>query len=199
MNDIIVPGEKVSDGGPAQAGTFVDSGSTYASVISLFREGKVIPLKGMYTPQAGDYVVGIVTVERFSGYVVDLHSPYEGSISSRDSREVFTVGDVLSARVAEVNEVHEAVLLEPRKFTGGMVYEVSYVKVPRVIGRNGSMLELIKNHTGTEIFVGKNGRIYLRGGDIQLAISALMKIDSEAHQQGLTDRMGAFLQERKPL
>jgi exosome complex component RRP4 len=199
MNDIIVPGEKVSDGGAAQAGTYVDNGSTYASVISLFREGKVIPLKGQYSPQPGDYVVGIVTVERFSGYIVDMHSPYEGTISSRDCREAFSVGDVLSAQVAEVNEVHEAVLLEPRKFTGGMIYEVSYVKVPRVIGRNGSMLELIKNHTGTEIFVGKNGRIYLRGGDINLARAALDKIDSEAHQAGLTDRMSAFLQDKKPL
>lgn len=194
MKDLIVPGTRVADSPQHMPGTFIDHGATYTSTLALFREGKVIPLKGTYLPQAGDYVIGVVKEERFSGYLVDLHSPYDGSFSNREIREEFKIGDVISASIVDVNEVHEATLSDPRKFMGGDVLEVSAVKVPRIIGRNGSMLETIKRHTGTELFVGKNGRIYLRGGNIALATHALLMIDREAHRQGLTDRMTAFLE-----
>ncbi len=193
MEDIIVPGEKVSDSVNFSSGTYVDGGSTYASVVSLFRDGKSIALKGYYLPTAGDFVIGVVTEERFSGFVIDIHCPYPATLSNRESREQFSVGDVVSVQIASVNEVHEAELVEPRKLTGGKLVDLSFVKVPRIIGRNGSMLELIKNSTGTDVLVGKNGRIYLSSGNTNLATLALMKIDSESHKSGLTDRISEFL------
>ncbi len=193
MKDFIVPGTRVADTPQPMPGTFIENGATYCSTFGLFREGRVIPLKGTYVPVPGDYVIGVVKEERFSGYLVDLHSPYDGSFSTREIREEFKVGDVISAQIVDVNEVHDATLAEPRKFNGGDVLEISHVKVPRNIGRNGSMLELIKRHTGTELFVGKNGRIYLRGGNIALATLAILNIDRESHKSGLTDRISAFL------
>ncbi|MFH0835885.1 MAG: exosome complex protein Rrp4 [Candidatus Micrarchaeota archaeon] len=190
---IVLPGEVVFDSPQEAQGTFVEDGKTFVSTLGLLREGKFIPLKGRYLPKRGDYVVGVVAEERFSGYSVDLNSPYEGSISSRDTREEFEQGDVVSAQIIDVNEIHEATLTEARKLYGGRLIEIEPVKVPRVIGRNASMLETIKEFTGSTVFVGKNGRVYLKGGDIPLAVMAILKICREAHISGLTERVNEFL------
>lgn len=194
MDGIALPGQKVFDAARPMLGAFVENKETFASTISLMKEGRLIPLKGYYIPVPGDYVVGVVTEERFSGYTVDLNSPYEGSFSTREVREEFCEGDVISTKVLEVTEMHNAVLGEPRKFDGGRLVEISHVKIPRVIGRNASMVQMIKDGTKTELFVGKNGRILLRGGNIALAVKAIAKIDAEAHTSGLTDRMKEFLE-----
>jgi exosome complex component RRP4 len=175
----------------------VENGKTYAGVLSLKMEDRIIPLKGRYLPKPGDVVVGVVSDERFNGYVVEINSPYPGQLSTRDTREEFKTGEVLLIRVAMVDEVHEAVLVEPRKLQGGEVIEIESVKVPRVIGKNGSMLQLLQEETGCEIFVGKNGRVYLSGGNTPLATLAILKIAREAHTTGLTERIQAFLAEGK--
>ncbi|MGB9577256.1 MAG: KH domain-containing protein [Candidatus Micrarchaeia archaeon] len=190
---IVLPGEMVLDKPLRAEGTFVEGGKTFASVLSLFSGDKVIPLKGKYVPNYGDYVVGIVKEELFSGYVIDLNSPYEGKLSTKDTREEFRVGDVVSVKIMAVDEVNNAMVVEPRRLVGGEILEIESVKVPRVIGRNGSMLQMLQEATGSEIFVGKNGRIYLKGGNSHLASLAIMKICREAHTSGLTDRIQAFL------
>jgi exosome complex component RRP4 len=175
-------------------GCYIDGGKTYVSVLSLKSGDKIIPLKGHYLPRIGDYIIGIISEERFSGYEVDINAPFPSSISARDIRETFQVGDVVSAKVRMVDEVHTAQLVEPRKLYAGRLIEIESVKVPRVIGRNGSMLALIKEYTGSDIFVGKNGRIYVKNGDIALSVMALLKISSEAHTSGLTDRIKELLE-----
>ncbi len=191
---VVLPGDIIAGQPMAIPGCYVSGGKTIASVLSLMRDGKVIPLKGLYLPTQDDYVVGIVVEERFSGYSVELHSPYLGSLSSRETRYQFKTGDLISAKIAEVNEVNEATLMDERPLGIGSLIEVDYVKVPRIIGRNGSMLAMIQQYTGTEMFVGKNGRIFVRGGDTLLAEKAILKIDSEAHIPGLTDRIKEFLE-----
>lgn len=193
MKKLLVPGDLVAETPLRGEGLFVEGGKTFSSTIVLSYDGKTVPLKGYYIPERGDYVIGVVTEERFSGYTVDLKSPYEGQISSRDVRTEFQIGDIVSAKVFSVNEVHEAILSEPRLFGGGEIIEVDSVKVPRVIGKNASMLQILKDYTGSEIFVGKNGRIYLRGGNSLLASLAINKISREAHSSGLTDRVTSFL------
>lgn len=191
---VVLPGEVVAGQPLAIPGSYVSGGKTIASVISLMRDGKVIPLKGLYLPTPGDYVVGIVVEERFSGYSVELHSPYLGNISSKETRYEFKTGDLVSAQIMEVTEVNEAILVDERPLGVGTIIEVEYVKVPRIIGRNGSMLEMIRQYTGTDLFVGKNGRIFMRGGNTALASLAILKISDEAHVPGLTDRIKEFLE-----
>ncbi|OIO28772.1 hypothetical protein COX86_00550 [Candidatus Micrarchaeota archaeon CG_4_10_14_0_2_um_filter_60_11] len=196
MRTIVVPGEKVADEPRQQdEACFADSHGTFASVVSLADEGRVIPLKGRYLPILGDYVIGIIKEMQLTGYIIDLNSPYEARLSDRDCREEYRIGDVISAKISSVNEVHDAGAMEPRAFQGGELLEVEPVKVPRIIGRNGSMLATIKEYTDTQLFVGKNGRIYLKDGNTVLASLAVLKICREAHIPGLTERMTAFLQE----
>jgi len=194
---IVLPGQKVADTAQPGQGVFIEDNKTYASTLAVLRDGRVIPQKGQYKPLVEDFVVGLVKDVQFNGYHVDVNAPFESFISNRETLEEFKAGEVVSAKVVEVNELHEATLSQPRKFPPGTVIEISFVKVPRVIGRNGSMLDMIKAATGAEIFVGKNGRVFLTGGNITLAIKAIRKIDAEAHTQGLTDAVKEFLEKNK--
>ncbi|MFH1247473.1 MAG: hypothetical protein V1644_03775 [Candidatus Micrarchaeota archaeon] len=191
---IVIPGEKVSDKPVRMDGCYTANGATFASVMSIMQDEKVVPLKGKYLPIPGDYVVGIVSEERFSSFTIDLNSPYEGQISSRELRDPLRVEDVVFVKIAFVDEVNNAVLADPRRLYGGEILEIEPVKVPRVIGRNMSMVTMIRDYTGTDIFVGKNGRLYLKGKNSVLAIGAILKICRESHTSGLTDRIKNFLE-----
>ena len=73
---------------------------------------------------------------------------------------------------------------------------ISHSKVPRVIGRNGSMIQMIKNFTNCRIIVGQNGRIWVDGEPeaIENAVKAIRLIEDEAQSIGLTDRLRVFLE-----
>ncbi|MFH0835111.1 MAG: hypothetical protein V1881_02110 [Candidatus Micrarchaeota archaeon] len=194
---IVVPGEKVFNDQRRVDGGYADASGTFATTMAMVHEDRLVPLKGYYLPKPGDFVVGIVKEETFNGYEIEVNSPYDGRLSTRETRERFQVGDVISAKIADVNEIHEPLIAEPRKLWGGEVIDVESVKVPRIIGRNASMVETIKQHTKSELFVGKNGRVYVKGGNTALAIRAILKICKEAHTGGLTDRVVALLEGRE--
>ncbi|MFH1750296.1 MAG: hypothetical protein ABH863_01305, partial [Candidatus Micrarchaeota archaeon] len=128
MVEIFVPGDQLYPEPKRFMGSFVSENKTYASVICTKYDDKVVPLKGKYLPIIQDYVVGVVTEQRFSGYTVDLNSPYNGQLSSRESRENFQIGDVMSALIQDVDEVNEPMLVEPRKLYGGRLIEIEPVK-----------------------------------------------------------------------
>ncbi len=194
---IVLPGEEVDRECARSDSCFLENQRAFVSVVSLLQENKVVPLKGRYLPRAGDYVVGVISEERFSGFVVDINSPYEGQLSSRDLHEPFRVGDVIFVKIAFVDEVNSAVLADPRRLYGGEILEIEPVKVPRVIGKNLSMVSMIREYTGTDVFVGKNGRLYLKGSDTASAIEAVLKVCREAHVSGLTDRVKHFLEGKR--
>ena len=66
---------------------------------------------------------------------------------------------------------------------------------PRVIGKEGSMVILIKQATGCNVMVGQNGLIWIDGEPEAevIAEKAILKINAEAHLSGLTDRIKEFL------
>lgn len=190
---IVTPGEEVK--GRIRNNVYEEKGKKYSAVYGLlYKDGdysKIVPLKGRYIPRREDYVVGIVTDVKFGGYVVDINSPYSAFLSSQ--RE-YDYGDVLFAKVSNVNEVKNVSLMSDRKLYEGDVIEISPAKVARVIGRKNSMLNLLKEKARCDIFVGRNGRIWLRGENIAKAEEAVLKIEKEAHTDGLTERITQFLE-----
>ncbi len=86
------------------------------------------------------------------------------------------------------------------KITKGQIMNVTPTKIPRVIGRQGSMISMIKNETGCQIILGLNGIILITGKTPiteKLAMTAINKIEEESHTSGLTDRITKFLKEEK--
>ncbi len=204
MNEkrIVVPGELVTEQRKKIGEhVFVESGKAYADSLGLLQENedsvRVIPLQGRYMPRRGDLVVGIVAQVEFSGYTIDINSFYYSFLRKTELRKPLDKGMVISAKISDVDEIREAHLENVRVFYGGEVMDVSPVKVPRIIGKKGSMLQVLKDGTGSSIMAGRNGRVWIKDGNIPLLKKAIRKIEAEAHLSNLTERIKAFIDEEK--
>jgi exosome complex component RRP4 len=77
-----------------------------------------------------------------------------------------------------------------------MIY-ITPSKVPRVIGKNGSMVSMIKEQTKCQINVGQNGIVWIKGENVldeAFVTKALLKIEHESHIEGLTDSIKNLLE-----
>lgn len=213
---IVLPGEVIADTMDILAGkgTFREGSKIFSKYVGVARNrGSVIsvtPLAGAYMPQEGDYVVGEVTLAGFSNWGVDIRAPYDAGMSPYDVNEYvekgvelskyYKVGELIFARISKVtsNNFVNVATKDPkcRKLMGGIVVEISPAKVPRLIGKAGSMISLIKNKTGCMVTVGQNGRVWVKGDNDTLAIEAIKKVEELAHTHGLTDKMDEFLTKR---
>lgn len=195
MRKIVYPGCKLADRKLSGRGIYYENGASYAALIGFFDDeaGTLIPLEGAYEPEVGDLLVGFVSDIKPNGYRIYTGLPNNTFMSSKDFRDPLDVGDIIIAKVRDVDELKDISLIDPVLLRGGNVIRISPVKVPRVIGKKGSMLTQIKEATGSNIVVGKNGLIWISGGNEYLATRAILKIEAEAHTSGLTERIAEFL------
>ncbi|MDP6671218.1 MAG: exosome complex protein Rrp4 [archaeon] len=199
---IVVPGDLVTEQRTRLGShVFTENGKVYSDALGLVYEDRdsaaVVPLRGKYIPRRGDIIVGIVESEKFSVYGVAINSIYASYVSKQEVRDRLKRGAVISAKVFDVNEINEAKMEDLRVFYGGEILSVTPVKIPRVIGKSGSMLAQLKDGTGCNILVGRNGWIWAKGGDTKLLKEALDLIEREAHLSNLTNKVGDFLRKKK--
>src|SRR3989338_101552 len=69
-------------------------------------------------------------------------------------------------------------------------------KVPRIIGKAGSMVEMIKQMTNTQIVVGQNGIVWVKGDHEDIAMDVISLIEKKSHVHGLTEHVRAYLEEK---
>ena len=81
------------------------------------------------------------------------------------------------------------------KINGGHIIDVEPSRVPRIIGKKGSMLSLIMKYIRCRIFVGQNGKIWVDGDaeGIEKVIQTIYKIENESTTVGLTSRIEEML------
>jgi exosome complex component RRP4 len=213
---VVVPGDLLSeDAKRSGEGTYVKNECVYSLLYGLanFRDKiNVIPLAGKYIPGPGDNVIGVVKDITFSNWIVDINSPYDGllhisefskRIESDEMSKYLRIGSSIMTRVADVDPTMKVELTLNDKKLGlikaGQVVEISHTRVPRLIGKGGSMISMLKKEVNCNIFVGQNGRIWIHGGaeDMDLALKTITLIDREAHTNGLTDRVVDFLKAEK--
>jgi len=202
MRKIVVPGELVTEERKRLGrNVYLRDGKIFSEVIGLAVEDEttasVVALEGRYMPEKGDIVVGIVVGEKFAGYDIDLKYFYKAFVSKKEFMDSLKNHSVVSARVDKVNEVNEIELSNVRVFYGGIVIGVSPVKVPRIIGKDSSMLEVLKKGTNSTLVVGKNGLIWAKTDNLALLEKALEKIQMESHLENLTNRISEFLDKNK--
>ncbi len=219
--EVVVPGQLIAEGDYRYSeGSFREKDKIFSAVVGLADvkgdQVRVIPLQGRYVPHVGDLVVGVVVDSHSSGWILDLNSPYSGNLfvselvhrkvdlDREDISQYLSIGDVVLASVKEVSE-HMRVLLETMergmgRIEGGKMVEISPAKIPRVLGRKGSMLKVLEEKTTCTMAVGQNGRIIIWGDDpkmVNLAVEAVLMIEREAHTSGLTDRVSLMLEKEK--
>ncbi|MEM3416380.1 MAG: KH domain-containing protein, partial [Candidatus Micrarchaeaceae archaeon] len=103
------------------------------------------------------------------------------------------IGDVIEAKVKEMDETNTIVLMYPRRLFGGKIIDIRPSKVPRVIGSGNTMINQLIEGTKSNIIVGMNGRVWVKGGNIALATKAILRVEEEAHTSGLTERIKEML------
>ncbi len=200
---IVVPGETVTEERKRLGEhVFAKNGKIFSDVLGIVDETpttvSVVPLEGVYTPKPHDIVVGVIASETFNGYLIDINSFYLSfSLKERMMREPLRPGNIVSAKIMRVNELNEADLGNLRPLFNGTLLLVSPVKVPRIIGKNASMLEVLKKGTGSSLIVGRNGVIWANGGNLKLLIEAIRKIEKESHLSNLTNSIEEFLKKNK--
>lgn len=219
--ELVVPGQLIAEGSYRIGdGTFREGKFIYSSVVGLAhirdQEVRVIPLRGRYIPRRGDTVIGVVVDSHYSGWILDLNSPYMGNLfisdlvqkkvdlRREDLNKYLKVSDAVLAEVKDVDE-RMRVQLEAwkqgmGKIEGGKLVEITPMKIPRVVGRGGSMLSTLESVSGCKLRVGQNGRIMIWGENqrmVNAVVEALFTIEREAHTTGLTDRIRRMLENVK--
>jgi len=184
----------------------------------------VIPLRGFYTPRPGDKAIALVVDKNPVKYKCDINAKDYAQLKPKNterkgrirggrgkdfeherlSTDKFDIGDILVVKILSADRLNKPELTTIGKYLGkksnGIVISIDPPKIPRVIGRSGSMIKMLKNLTNCNIFVTQNGRIWLKGEDLaheRLVIESIYKIASEAHTMGLTDRMQEFIIKEK--
>lgn len=216
--ELVIPGQLIAEGDYTPGdGVFQNETGIRASKMGLMnKHGKkigVIPLEGRYIPKPGDKVLGIVADSYYAGWILDMNAPYEGNLSvssllqrkvdlnKRDLTEFLEVGDVVEAKIQDVDELMDVTLEvtdnEKGKLTGGRLIEILPSRIPRVIGRKGSMVSILQKEGDCSISIGQNGRIMVWGDnrkDMNKVVEAILLIEEKAHTSGLTDRIRKFLE-----
>lgn len=217
--EIVVPGELLAKGmdnfpGP---GAYRDGEEIYASRLGIVyidgRTIKIIPTSGVYLPKVGDVLISKVVDIAFSGWRLDNNCPYSAMLSLKDATsdyigrgadltQYYEIGDYVVCKVTNVTsqKLVDVSMREPglKKLNEGRISKVNTNKVPRIIGKKGSMVSMIKNATGCRIVVGQNGLVWIQG-DVDnefIALEAINKIEAESHISGLTSRIKEFLEQK---
>lgn len=188
----------------------------------------VVPLKGkLYTPSVGDKIIGKVVDKNPVKWRVDINAkdtamlrpsdvinrhakrPYGHKKMSRremeaEAMKTFNMGDMMICKILSCDRVSSPVITTVGeglgKVNGGIVMQIDVPKIPRIIGKRGSMIKLLKNLTHCKLFVAKNGRVWLKGNSFEherVLMDAIMKIERESHTSGLTDRIEHYIKTEK--
>ncbi|MCX8204091.1 MAG: exosome complex RNA-binding protein Rrp4 [Candidatus Nezhaarchaeota archaeon] len=219
--DIAVPGELLAEGNYKVGQNVIRDGHRlYSTTVGVFRYTRgtisVVALSGPYIPKVGDLVIGEVIDIASLNYIVDIRAPHVAflhvseassrqiNLQEEDLRKLYDIGDMLLAKVSSFERaLNPSLTCRERglgKITRGQVLAIPPARVPRLIGRRHSMLNMIRSETGCEVVVGQNGYVWVVGKtpeDEELVMEAIKKIVEEAHVSGLTVRVMNMLRARK--
>ena len=211
---VVAPGTILAEGMDflPGGGAFREGDKVIASRLGLVnvdgRAIKLVPLKSSYIPKPGDRIICKVFDISYSGWRVNTNTAYPAMLSiseassqyiekGADLSKIFPIGSYMIAKITNVTSQNliDVSTKGPGlgKLGAGRIIEVNPAKVPRIIGKAGSMVSMIKKATGCNIMVGQNGLVWIRGDNEHIAVNAIRKIENEAHTQGLTEKIEQFL------
>ena len=217
--EVVVPGQVLAKGLEylPSNGTYRLNEEILANRLGLLAvEGKVlrtIPMSGRYLPQKNDVIIGKVDDILMSGWRLNINCPYSAVLPLKDASfdfiakgadltRYFNLEDYVMVKITNVTSQNliDVTAKGPglKKLRGGRIMKVNPSKVPRIIGKKGSMVSMIKKGTDCKIMIGQNGVIWFEGTpEMEVIVSeTIKKIESESHHQGMTDAIKAFLEQK---
>ena len=210
---LVLPGDILETKSKPGWGIFRSEGIVHSSVLgySSDRSGyvNVNPITGRYNPKVGDKIVAICVETGPSVWRMDIGSSFNSTLHHSesgwkvpfgDTARFLAIGDAIWAEVFMVDAAgsHQISLKKDdcRKLYSGTVVKLDPTNVPRVIGKQGSMITTIREKTQTRIQIGQNGYIWIdgKGEDIALAQKAVETINRESTSKGLTKKIEKLLE-----
>jgi exosome complex component RRP4 len=218
--DIVIPGEVLYEGRIRTGeNTYRDGGNIYATRIGLVNYGRdrisVIALEAGYIPLVGDLVVGQVVDIELGQWRVEIDSPSKAILTIPEAIDrpfrtnivmprILDIGDTIVAKIVDLDRNKTPILSilgrELGKVTEGFIVQITPSKIPRLIGKKGSMINMILRETRCHVSIGQNGKILISGRnreDEEMVVKVIRKIETEAHTSGLTNRVQEYLKELK--
>ncbi|HIH40655.1 MAG TPA: KH domain-containing protein [Halobacteria archaeon] len=214
--DIVIPGYLFGENINGGDGTFRDGNKVYSAIYGVAKrvnnKVEVISLKGKYNPKKGDLLIGIVTEITFSMWILNINSPYDGflylsdyfkKIEKEDMSKELRIGETVVAKVKEIETPMRVNLTlndnRCKVIRTGVVVDVPYAKIPVIIGKGGSTINLIKKETNCDIFVAQNGRVWINGSDemIKLVINIIKTIEKEECSDNISEKITKLIQKEK--
>ncbi|HPR40977.1 MAG TPA: exosome complex RNA-binding protein Rrp4 [Candidatus Methanofastidiosa archaeon] len=213
--ELVVPGTLLAKGKYSLGGGVTREGEEiFSTMLGLFyfneerKQVRVVPLEGKYLPKEGDTVIGRIEKVLAGKWLVDINSAYLASLDPKsalhdrieDLSKVYDVGDLIFAKVDYVDEIYNSNLFTKSmpygKLRGGALVEIKPTRVPRLIGKKGSMIYMIKQLTRSKILVGQNGLVWVKAtsGMEDLIKRTIEMINNQAHSSGLTDKTKEYLE-----
>ncbi len=220
--DVVVPGQVLAEGFDflPSYGTYRKDDKIIANKLGLiFMEGKVlktIPMTGKYLPKKYDVIIGRIIDITMTSWRLDINSAYSAMLNSKDTggnghgynsyphkgnlSKTHKLNEYIFCKVTGVSDMNLVDVTTQgqglRKLYGGRILHVNTHKVPRLIGKKGSMVNMIKQATDCKMIVGQNGVVWLQCEPKveSLAVTVIRKIERESHIPGLTGRIKTFLE-----
>jgi exosome complex component RRP4 len=110
-------------------------------------------------------------------------------------------GDLIAARIVNFDRSRDPLITiadrELGKIDSGELVRISPSKVPRLIGKQGTMIQAIEMATHATITIGQNGLVVVaceNPDGLLKAKKAIQMIDEQAHMANLTDKIKAMLE-----
>ncbi len=216
----VIPGDVVTSGPfrPEQ-NTILEGNkiiSTTIGISEIYDDSvRVIPLTGKYIPKINDLVIGKVISHTSLSWELDINSCYVGFLPAQDvfGRDFsahadeltskLKSGDLVAARIANFDRTRDPlVTISDRdlgKIDSGDLVEISPNKVPRLIGKRGTMIQTIEMATNAAITIGQNGWVVVSCESpegLLKAKKAIQMVDEQAHVANLTDQVKEMLESK---
>ena len=208
---IVTPGTLLATSEKSGEGIYTLNKKTYSKTFGILKKTNylisVIPFTQNYKPKRGDKIIGKIKDFNYPFFVVDIKAPnpvylYMSNISTYNTRQeqlmkIYKPGLWIYSEILEISDRVKLSMKsrEAKVLRGGRIAYISPSKVPRVVGKGGSMIKMIQDKTKCQVLIGQNGIIWISGDKTELVIKTIQKIDKEAHISGLTDRVGKLIDE----
>ncbi len=213
---MVIPGETIVSGneflpgdGAYRSGTDVVAERYGVSNISD-KHVRVIPISGAYYPRRGNTIIGTIADITFNGWLIDFGgaqnaflpvSEVPRYINRNELREYLDFGDSVVVKVWDVKSRGVDASMKMRgfgKIEGGVIINVSPNKVPRIIGKEGSMVKMIKDSTGCNLTVGQNGKVWISGDSSDKELNTMKIVNFIVENStitGLTEKVESYIKE----
>ena len=214
--DLVIPGDVLYEGRIRTGdNTHRSEGKVVASRIGLVNYNRgvvsVIALEAGFSPLTGDLVIGEVTDIRLGRWMVNIDTSEEAVLNVPDAIDapfnpdidmtrILDMGDTVVAKIVDLDRRRTPILSILGRDLGrvdeGFLMRLTPSKIPRLIGKKGSMVNMILNKTGCNVVIGQNGRILIHGRtreQEEMAVKVIKKVENEAHISGLTSRVQEYL------